>query len=223
VTRQDPHLRIGIVGAGKLGMTLAQVAVEADLDVGLSSSGALEELAFAVQFLAPGARAGTPAEVVRAADVVVLAVPYHRFQELDPQLLDGKVVVDAMNYWAPVDGELAGASTTSEESSLLVQAWFAGASVVRSLNQLGYHDLEELRLPSGGKGRVAQAVAGDDPVARAQVAALLDRLGFDSVNAGVLAESRRLGPGTAAFGAAHDAGTLRALLAGVPEVPVRSA
>jgi predicted dinucleotide-binding enzyme len=39
VTRQDPHLRIGILGAGMLGMTLARVAIDADLDVGLSSSG----------------------------------------------------------------------------------------------------------------------------------------------------------------------------------------
>jgi predicted dinucleotide-binding enzyme len=138
-------------------------------------------------------------------------------------LLEGKVVVDAMNYWASVDGDLAGASTRSAESSLLVQAWFAGASVVRSLNQLGYHDLEELRRPSGAERRLAQAVASDDPTARAQVAALLDRLGLDAVDAGVLAESRRLGPGTPAFGAAYDAGTLRALLAGVPEVPVRGA
>jgi 8-hydroxy-5-deazaflavin:NADPH oxidoreductase len=204
--------RLAVVGAGKLGMTVARIAAEAGLEVAVSSSGGVDELAFTVSFLAPGASAKITADAVRDADVVVLAVPFHRFRSIPAELLDARVVVDAMNYWEAVDGVLADEDVTTEESSLLVQRWFAGARVVRTLNQLGYHDLEELRRPHGAPDRVAQAVAGDDPLARARAAELLDRLGFDAVDAGPLEASRRLGPGTAAFGAAYDAGTLRALI-----------
>lgn len=199
-------------------MTLARIAAEAGVDVILSSSGDVDELAFTVPFLAPGARAATTPDVVDGADVVVLAIPFHRFRELPGELLDGRVVIDAMNYWPPVDGELPDVDATSENSSLLVQGWFAGAKVVRTLNQLGYHDLGELRRASGAPDRVAQAVAGDDPRARARAVELLDRLGFDAVDAGPLAASRRLGPGTPAFGAGYDAEALRTLI-GEPGEP----
>jgi predicted dinucleotide-binding enzyme len=211
-------MRLGIVGAGKLGMTLARIAGEASMNVMLSNSGNAAELAFTVTFLAPWARAATTPDVVEGADVVVLAVPFSRFRGLPADLLDGRVVIDAMNYWAPVDGKLPDVEATSENSSLLVQDWFVGARVVRTLNQLGYHDLDKLRRPAGAPDRVAQAVAGDEPDARTRAAELLDRLGFDAVDAGPLAASRRLGPGTPAFGAAYDAGTLRTLISppGVP-------
>jgi len=109
----EQPLRLGIIGAGKLGMTLARVAVEAALEVRLSGSGDVEQLAYMARLLSPGARATTTREVATDADVVVLAVPFHRFRQLAPGLLDGKVVVDAMDYWAPTDGALPDLSASS--------------------------------------------------------------------------------------------------------------
>jgi predicted dinucleotide-binding enzyme len=182
---------LGIVGAGKLGLTIARAALAAGYDVAISGSGPADAIALTVDVLAPGARAATTAEVVRHADVIVLAVPTHRFRGLPRDLFAGKVVVDAMNYWEPVDGIDAELAAAAEGTSVVVQAWFASARVVKSLNQLGYHELEELLDASA---RVEMGVAGDDPGAVHTVMALIDRLGFDPVDAGPLAVGAVLEP-----------------------------
>jgi len=97
--------RLGIIGAGKLGLALARVAVAAGYDVAVAGSGAADRIALQVDVLAPGASTMTTRDVVAFADTVVLALPMHRFRELPPDLFDGKVVIDAMNYWPDTDGE----------------------------------------------------------------------------------------------------------------------
>jgi predicted dinucleotide-binding enzyme len=212
---------VAIIGAGKQGTSLARAATDAGLNVWLAGSGSVERLALTAQFLAPGAVPAVTSDAVAAADIVILALPFHRLRELDPRLLDGKIVVDSMNYWEPVDGHDPEVAGDPAGSSVVVQRWFAGARVTKSLNQLGYHEFEELRRPRGAPDRVAQAVAGDDPEGRAIVLALVDRLGFDAVDAGSLANGANLGPGTPAFGASFDAPTLRSLI--TPLEPAKSA
>jgi predicted dinucleotide-binding enzyme len=85
--------------------------------------------------------------------------------------------------------------------------------VVKAFNHMGYHDLNEGARPSGTPGRKAIAIAGDDPDDVATVAQFADRLGFDPVLAGPLAEGVPLEPGTEAFGANVSAEELRAMLA----------
>jgi 8-hydroxy-5-deazaflavin:NADPH oxidoreductase len=187
-------LRLGIVGAGKLGTTIARAAVAAGYDVAISGSGPADDIALTVDVLAPGARAATTDEVIRHAGVIVLAVPTHRFRELPRDLFAGRILVDAMNYWEPVDGiddELAAAP---DGSSVIVQERFPSARVVKSLNQLGYHELEEQRRPSGAADRVAVGAAGDDRLAVRRVMRLIDRLGFDPVDAGSLEDGVDLEP-----------------------------
>jgi predicted dinucleotide-binding enzyme len=98
-------LRLGIVGAGKYGTTLARSAIAAGYDVAISGSGPADDIALTVDVLAAGAHAATTDEVVRHADMIVLAVPTHRFRELPRDLFAGKILIDAMNYWQPVDGD----------------------------------------------------------------------------------------------------------------------
>ena len=193
--RERGDLRLGIVGAGKLGTTIARAAVAAGYDVGLSGSGPAEEIALTVEVLAPGARAMTTGDVVRHADVVVLAVPTHRFRELPGDLFAGKVLVDAMNYWPPVDGEDRELAAAADGTSAVVQAHFPSARVVKSLNQLGYHELDELGRPAGAPDRIAIGAAGEDRVAVRAVMRLVDRLGFDAVDAGPLGNGVALEPG----------------------------
>ena len=97
-----PHARlprIAVLGAGHVGPVIARVAIEAGYHVSIAASGDPEEIELIAQVLAPGAEPRRAADAVREADMVVLALPLHKFTTLDPSLLDGKLVVDVMNYW----------------------------------------------------------------------------------------------------------------------------
>jgi hypothetical protein len=113
-------LRLGIVGAGKLGTTLAGAAIAAGFDVAISGSGSAADIALTVEVLAAGARAATTDEVVRHADIIVLAVPTHRFRELPRDLFAGKILIDAMNYWEPVDGDDPELTAAADGTSMIV-------------------------------------------------------------------------------------------------------
>jgi predicted dinucleotide-binding enzyme len=187
-------LRLGIVGAGKLGTTLARAAIRAGYDVAISGSGPADEIALTVDVLAPSAHATTTDEVVRHADIIVLAVPTHRFRELAGDLFAGKILIDAMNYWEPVDGDDPELAAAAAGTSTIVEAHFPSARVVKSLNQLGYHELEEMPRPKGAGDRIAIGAAGSDRLAVREVMRLIDRLGFDPVDIGPLANGRALEP-----------------------------
>jgi len=209
---QAGDLRLGIIGAGKAGTTIARAALAAGYDVAMSGSGPAERIALTVDVLAPGARGVTATEVVRHADLIVLAVPTHRFRELPRDLFTGKILIDAMNYWEPIDGVDEELATAPGGTSLVVQERFPSARVVKSLNQLGYHEFEEGRRPRGAPGRIAIAAAGDDRAAVQAVMQLIDRLGFDAVDAGPLEVGLALEPDGAAFGVAYSANELSELL-----------
>ena len=188
--------------------------MEAGYDVALSGSGPPEGIALTVSVLAPGARAVSTNEVVRHADIIVLALPVHRFRGLARELVAGKIVVDAMNYWEPVDGVDAELATAPGGTSTLVQDWFASAHVVKSLNQLGYHELDELRRPRGAPDRIAIAAAGDDRAAVDAVMQLIDRLGFDPVDAGPLEAGLVLEPNGSPYAVTYSAEELTDLVSG---------
>jgi 8-hydroxy-5-deazaflavin:NADPH oxidoreductase len=186
--------RVGIIGAGKLGMTLARAAVAAGYEVAVANSGPAEGIALVVDVLAPGAVASTVQDIADSADVVILAVPAHRFRELPSDLFDGKILVDAMNYWPESDGEDPELGAADAGSSAVVQAHFPGARVVKSLNQLGYHELDDYPRAPGAPDRIAVAAVGDDRLAVRTVMHLIDRLGFDPVDGGPLAKGKLLEP-----------------------------
>lgn len=205
-------MKIGILGAGKAGTSIARAAIAAGDDVAIAASGDAERIRLIIEVLVPGATATTAAEAVRDADVVVLAVPMHRFRSVDLSLLAGKIVIDVMNYWEPIDGRIEELADAPEGTSVLVQRAFPGARVVKSLNHLGYHELEEDARPAGAPDRRAVAAASDDEAALATVLAFVDRIGFDPVDAGPLAGGILLEPGSPLFGAPHDRAAFEAVL-----------
>jgi predicted dinucleotide-binding enzyme len=209
--------RLGIVGAGKIGTAIARAAVEAGYDVAISGSGPAERIELIVEVLAPGARPLPTDEVVGYADLIVLAVPMHRFRDLPRDLFAGKVLVDAMNYWAETDGVDEELAIAPGGTSTVVQAWFTSARVVKSLNHLGYFKFEKSRRQQGTPGRIAIAAAGEDRTAVAAVLQLIDRLGFDAVDAGRLEAGLLLQPDGRLFGVGHSAEELSKLLS--PEAP----
>ena len=116
--------------------------------------------------------------------------------------LSGKLVIDAMNYWPPTDGRLPLPFDDEDiGTSEVVAERLNNAAVVKTLNHVGYHELESYARPHGFVGRRALGVAGDDPDAVATISAFIDRIGFDAVRVGPLSAGRVLQPGGPVFGA----------------------
>lgn len=211
---------LGIVGAGKLGITLARLARAVGAvgaDVNISGSGEPSRIALTTSVIAPGALPMTTDDVMANSDVIVLALPLRRARELANQpdvvrALRDKSVLDVMNYWWDIDGEDDDLKHPQPSSSEMVQRWFAGARIVKAFNHIGYHDLEDFARPDHTEGRIAMALASDDTDASREAAAVIDRLGFEPVTLTSLSAGQVLDPGRPAFGARVPAQELRELI-----------
>ena len=192
---------VGILGAGKVGIVLAQLALKAGYVVLIAGSGSVEKIALTVEVLAPGAKAVTAAEAEAKADLVILALPLSKYETIDRSGLDGKLVLDAMNYWWEVDGIRTDLTNPLQSSSELVQRFLSNSQVIKAFNHMGYHDLFDESAPAGTPKRKALALAGDDDAAIATVRGFINDLGFDSLYVGPLANGIMLEPGSEVFGA----------------------
>jgi predicted dinucleotide-binding enzyme len=191
---------IAVLGAGHVGPVIARVAIDAGYEVSIAASGNPERIALITQVLVPGAKPRWAADAVAEANMVVLAIPLHKFAAFDPALVAGKLVVDTMNYWPPVDGVQPMFDDALKGSSEIVAKRLAHAMIVKSLNHIGYHELEADRRPAGAPDRHALGVAGDDPTAVDAVAELVERVGYDAVRLDSLGAGRLLEPGGPVFG-----------------------
>jgi predicted dinucleotide-binding enzyme len=193
---------IAVLGAGHVGPAIARLALDAGHRVAIATSGNPGDLALITQLLIPGAEPRWAADAIGRADIVVLAMPLHRFLSMDPDVLSGKLVIDAMNYWPATDGRL-GPPFDGERigTSEVVSERLYAATVVKTLNHVGYHELENYARPSGSVDRRVLGVAGDDLDAVSTVSAFVDRIGYDAVQLGPLSVGRVLQPGGPVFGA----------------------
>jgi hypothetical protein len=189
-----------VLGAGHSGPVIARVAIDAGYPVSIAASGDPEQIELITQVLVPGAEPRWAADATAGADIVVLAIPLHKFGTLDPSLVSGKVVVDVMNYWPPVDGVVPMFDDPQLGSSEIVQRRLASATVVKALNHIGYHELDDERRPAGSPDRRALGVAADDQRALGVVADLVERMGYEAVQLDSLSAGRFLEPGGPVFG-----------------------
>ncbi|TCB97907.1 NADP oxidoreductase [Micromonospora zingiberis] len=217
---------VGLIGSGHIGGTVARLAVAAGYEVVLSNSRGPETLAGLVDELGPAASAGTVDAAARAGDLVVVTIPLKSYRSVPAQPLAGKVVIDTNNYYPQRDGRFPELDEGSITSSELLQRHLPEARVVKAFNNIHYRHLLALARPGGAADRSALPIAGDDAQAKTVVTAFLDRIGYDAVDVGALADGWRYQPDTPAYGLIYsaeptslerespgDAATLRAALA----------
>jgi 8-hydroxy-5-deazaflavin:NADPH oxidoreductase len=191
---------IGIIGSGLVGKAVAHLAVAAGYNVVISNSRGPDTLSGLVEELGPLARAGAVEEAIAAGDIVTVSIPLAAFGSLPADGFAGKVVIDQTNYYPGMGGfrrdDLDRGELTSSE---LVQRHIRGAKLVKGLHNLSWLHMRSNARPEGGPNRTTLPVAGDDAAAKDAVTNFLQAIGYDVVDAGSLADSWRIEPGTPVY------------------------
>jgi hypothetical protein len=207
-------MKVGIIGAGMIGGTLARRLAALGYPVVVANSREPASLAPLIAEIGASAEAACAADVALAADLVVVAVPFKAVPNLPAEHLAGKVVIDATNYYPGRDGPIAALDDGSTTSSEVLASHLPGARVVKAFNTIYFMRLRDEGRPPGARDRQVVFVAGDDDGAKAAVAALIDDLGFDIVDTGALGTGgRRQQPGTPLFNHPLSRAEAEALLA----------
>lgn len=191
-------LKIGIIGTGKIGGTLARHWARAGHELVISSRHP-EELQDLAKSLGPKVRAGTPREAAQFGDVILLAVPYRATPQIGRDLaseLRGKILLDTGNPYPSRDGPMAedarkrGTGVTSKE-------YLPGVRLVRAFNAINAGNLarDADRKPE----RWAIPLAGDDPAALKVAQRLVRDAGFDPVVVGGLDRAREFDVGSKVY------------------------
>lgn len=206
-------MKIAIIGAGNIGGTLGRLWVGAGHDVffGLRHP---EQARSLLAELGDNARAGTVAEAIDSATLIVFAGPYGALPDLARdylQALKGKTLVDAANPYRNRDGALADAAIEAAGGSGSYTAGLLpGVQVVKAFNTVYWLDLRDKAHRAGE--RLAMPLAGDDPAAVARVMQLAKDAGFDPVAVGGLSQSARLDPGSPIYAKSLTAAGVRTTL-----------
>lgn len=191
-------MRIGILGAGRIGGTAAKLFSRAGHEVALSNSRGPASLASLVSTLGPRVKAMSAADAVKFGDVVLLALPYRNMDKIPPDhLFEGKIVIDAMNPYS-AQGQVMdlGERTSSED----VAERIPRARLVKAFNTIFWRTLDTGSRPAT-EDRLSIFVAGDDPAAKEVVMKLIDEIGFAPIDTGSLRDGgRRQAPGSPVFG-----------------------
>ena len=207
-------MKIGIIGAGHIGGTLARRLVAVGHDVKIANSRGPQTLVDLAR--ESGAKAVTVADAVKDVGLIVVTIPEKNIPVLGRSVFEhvpaDVVIVDTGNYYPRErDGRIAAIEEGMPES-----VWMSGQigrPVIKVFNNIYAQHLLENGKPHGAAERVALPVAGDDAAAKKQVMALVDQLGFDPVDAGSLADSWRQQPGTPVYCGDLDAAGVRKALA----------
>ncbi|MER6621168.1 NAD(P)-binding domain-containing protein [Streptomyces sp. NPDC000931] len=195
-------MKIGIIGAGNIGGNLTRRLTALGHDVSVANSRGPETLTELAE--ETGATPVRAEDAARGAEIVVVTVPLKAVPDLPSGLLDGAAdgvaVIDTGNYYPRQrDGRIAGI----EDEGVTESRWTErqiGHPVIKAFNGTYAQDILDRHRPAGDPGRLALPVAGDDEAAKRKVRALIDELGFDTVDAGGIEDSWRQQPDTPVYG-----------------------
>jgi predicted dinucleotide-binding enzyme len=207
-------MKIGIIGTGHIGSTLAKHFTAIGHEVAVSNSRGPDTLRALESELGDRGRAVTADEAERFGDVLVISVPFKSYADVPAGDITGKVVIDTTNYYPSRDGRFTELDTDSQSSSEVLAGQLDGARVVKAFNAIGWTSLRDKAGETANGQRVGIPISGDDAAAKQVVAGLIDQMGFEAVDAGSLAEGgRKHQPRTDVYLADLPASELRARVA----------
>ena len=194
-------MRIGVIGSGKIGGTVARLAAESGHEVAIANSRGPEAVEPLAAEIGHGVRAATVEDACNFGIAVLIAVPLMALEQLPADALAGRIVIDAMNYYPNRDGNIPELDSGDLTSSELTARHLRRSRVVKSFNTMRWTDLGERGDPGADfDDRLAMYIAGDDEDAKMTVAGLIDQFGFAPLDVGGLRDGgRQLQPGSPVY------------------------
>jgi hypothetical protein len=207
-------VKIGIIGSGHIGATLAQQLIAAGHEVAISNSRGPDTLREVDSELGRQGHAMTADDAEQFGDVVIISVPFKSYADVPAHDVMNKVVIDTTNYYPERDGPFPELETDRSTSSELLSQRLPGARMVKAFNAIRWTSLRDKARPTQNGPRVGIPISGDDPQAKQTVTRLIDEIGFYAVDAGPLAAGgRKHQPGTLVYIADLDSASLRSRVA----------
>lgn len=191
-------MKVGIIGAGNIGSTLARKLAAAGHEIKLANSKgpeSIRDLAAEV-----GATATTREDAVTGVDAVILSIPFAAHRDLAAlfqTVPENVVVIDTSNYYPFRDGAIAEIDDGKPEAVWVTEQ--IERPIIKAWNAVLAETLAKKGADKTQPGRIALPVAGDDPEKKSRVLELVEATGFDAFDAGGLATSWRQQPGTPAY------------------------
>ena len=190
-------MKIGMIGAGVIARAVAAVAIKHDHEVMFSNTRTPDILLSLIGTV--GSKADSPEEAAAFGDIALVAIPLKNYKSVPVAPLEGKIVLDANNYYPERDGYIDELNRAEVTTSELLARHLPKSRVVKVFNAIVAADIEKDGRTASPPGRRAHPIAGDDTAAKKVVADLLDQVGFDVVDAGPLAEGWRFQKDTPAY------------------------
>lgn len=191
-------MKIGIIGVGNIGKTLALQLARARHDVKVANSRGPQTIG--IEVLESGAKAVTVSEAVKDVDVVILSIPLNRIPGISPLLSElprDTVVIDTSNYYPGRDSQIDAIEAGQVESLWVTE--HLGRPIVKAWNSIGSDSFASCGLPAGTPDRIALSFSAERDIDRKVAAMLIEDTGFDAYDAGSLSESWRQQPGAPAY------------------------
>ncbi|MEB2026940.1 NADPH-dependent F420 reductase [Xanthomonas campestris pv. campestris] len=191
-------MKIGIIGAGNIGGTLARKFVAAGHSLKLAGSKSPDSIRELAENI--GAEPVAAVEAVKDVEVIVLSIPFAKIPEvagLFSTVPAEVVVIDTSNYYPQL-----GTRIPEVDDGELESVWAReqlGRPIIKAFNAIIAKTLADGGKPAGTDNRIAIPVAGDSLAGKAIAQQLLDDAGFDALDAGTIADSWRQQPGMPAY------------------------
>lgn len=203
-------MEIGIIGTGNIGSSLAGHLIKSGHQVVIANSRGPETL---TEIAAKTGANPVDVEVAASAkDLVIIAIPQKAMVNLPIDILAASkaIIVDAGNYYPSRDGKIV-----DIQNGLTDSEWTAkviGHPVIKAFNNIVAPSLAEKAVAAGSSNRIALSIVGNDAEQKEVVMKLIDEIGFDAIDGGLLSESWRQQPGEPAYCQDLDKETLKAAL-----------